>query len=191
MELRLNSTCMPSWRAQGTRTLLTPCSYTRIWLSIYSQTNPTHTISNVHSGWEQLFVSYSRGHRLVSKRRRATGLRYFVVFLSTAKQIPAQNITLGHDVFLPHPFQFICALFVPFDALVWAIDNVVTRNNKYRVIQNECRSFNNLSYTIHLRQEYRYFFLFNRTTLQVFVTYLTGALYVHPLWFYKQQHDNR
>jgi len=26
---------------------------------------------------------------------------------------------------------------------------------------------------------------------QVFVTYLTGALYVHPLWFYKHQHDNR
>ena len=34
-------------------------------------------------------------------------------------------------------------------------------------------------------------FLFNRTPLQVFVTYLTGALYVHPLWFYKHQHDNR
>jgi len=34
-------------------------------------------------------------------------------------------------------------------------------------------------------------FLFNRTTLQAFVTYLTGALYVHPLWFYKHQHDNR
>jgi len=34
-------------------------------------------------------------------------------------------------------------------------------------------------------------FLCNRTTLQVFVTYLTGALYVHPLWFYKHQHDNR
>jgi len=33
--------------------------------------------------------------------------------------------------------------------------------------------------------------LFNRTTLQVFVTYVTGALYVHPLWFYKHQHDNR
>ena len=28
-------------------------------------------------------------------------------------------------------------------------------------------------------------FLFNRTTLQVFVTCLTGALYVQPLWFYK------
>ena len=33
-------------------------------------------------------------------------------------------------------------------------------------------------------------FLFNRTTLQVFVTYLIGSLYVHPLWFYKHQHDN-
>ena len=30
-------------------------------------------------------------------------------------------------------------------------------------------------------------FLFNRTTLQVFVTYLVGALYVHHLWFYKHQ----
>jgi len=36
-----------------------------------------------------------------------------------------------------------------------------------------------------------YIFLFNRTTLQVFVTYLAGALYEHPLWFYKHQHDNR
>ena len=35
------------------------------------------------------------------------------------------------------------------------------------------------------------YFLFNRTTLQVFVTYLTGDLYVHPLRFYKYQHDNR
>ena len=35
------------------------------------------------------------------------------------------------------------------------------------------------------------FFLFNRTTLQVFVTYRTGALYVHLLWFYRHQHDNR
>jgi len=33
-------------------------------------------------------------------------------------------------------------------------------------------------------------FLFKRTTLQVFVTYLIGTLYVHPLWFYKHQHDN-
>jgi hypothetical protein len=34
-------------------------------------------------------------------------------------------------------------------------------------------------------------FLFNRNTLQDFVTYLKGALYVHPLWFYRHQHDNR
>jgi hypothetical protein len=33
--------------------------------------------------------------------------------------------------------------------------------------------------------------LFDRTRLQVFVTYLIGALYVHLLWFYKHQHDNR
>ena len=57
-------------------------------------------------------------------------------------------------------------------------------------IRNDCRGFNNLSYTIHLRHEYMYF-LFNRTTLQVFVTYLIGALYMHPLWFYKHQHDKR
>jgi len=37
----------------------------------------------------------------------------------------------------------------------------------------------------------RWIFLFNRTTLQVFVTYFTGALYVHHLWFYKHQHGNR
>jgi hypothetical protein len=34
-------------------------------------------------------------------------------------------------------------------------------------------------------------FLFNRRTLQVLVTYRTGALNVHPLRFYKHQHDNR
>ena len=34
-------------------------------------------------------------------------------------------------------------------------------------------------------------FLFNRTTLPVFATYRIGALYVHPLWFYKHQHDNQ
>ena len=28
-------------------------------------------------------------------------------------------------------------------------------------------------------------FIFNRTTLPAFVTYLTGALYVHRLWFYR------
>jgi hypothetical protein len=34
-------------------------------------------------------------------------------------------------------------------------------------------------------------YLFNRKTLPVFVTYLTGALYVHRLWLYKHQHDYR
>ena len=35
------------------------------------------------------------------------------------------------------------------------------------------------------------YFLFNRTIIQVFVTYFIGPLYVHPLWFYKHQDDNR
>jgi len=33
--------------------------------------------------------------------------------------------------------------------------------------------------------------LFNRKTHKIVVTYLTGALYVHSLWFYKHQRDNR
>ena len=36
-----------------------------------------------------------------------------------------------------------------------------------------------------------YVFFISRTTLQVFVTYLTGAPYVHALWFYKHQNENR
>ena len=60
---------------------------------------------------------------------------------------------------------------------------------KHGVIRNDCRGFNNFSYTINSREQYMCF-LFNRTTLQVFVPYLTGVLYVHPLWFYKHQDDN-
>ena len=59
----------------------------------------------------------------------------------------------------------------------------------YRVIRNHCRGFNNLSYTIHLRWEYMYFFYLIEQHSQ-FATYPTVALYVHPLWFYKHQHDN-
>jgi len=60
---------------------------------------------------------------------------------------------------------------------------------KYRVIRNDCWGFNNLSRYTWDRNICM--FLFNRTTLQVFVTYLTADLYMHPLWFYKHQHDNR
>ena len=35
---------------------------------------------------------------------------------------------------------------------------VKTQLQIYRVIQNDCRGFKNLSYTIHLRQAYMYFF---------------------------------
>jgi len=46
-------------------------------------------------------------------------------------------------------------------------------------------------HTQYTRDSSTCIFLFNRTTLPVFVTYPTGALYVHPLWFYKHQHDNQ
>jgi len=60
----------------------------------------------------------------------------------------------------------------------------------YRVIWNDCRDLTTC-HTQYTWDSSIRIFLFNRTTLQVFVTYLIGALYVHPLWFYKQQHDNR
>jgi len=77
--------------------------------------------------------------------------------------------------------------------------------NIYRVIQNYIQGYSKL-YTELFEMIVRVLttchtqytwdssicvFLFNRTTLQVFVTYHTGALYVRPLWFYKHQHDNR
>jgi hypothetical protein len=61
----------------------------------------------------------------------------------------------------------------------------------YRVIKNVCQGFKQLVIHNTLEKGVYVFFLFNRTTLQIFVTYLTGALYVHYLWFYKHQHDNR
>ena len=73
--------------------------------------------------------------------------------------------------------------------LTWCCGSM-SASIKYRVIRNDCRGFNNLSYT-NTWDNSICIFLFNRTTLQVFVTYLTDALYVHPLWFYKNQHDNR
>jgi len=59
----------------------------------------------------------------------------------------------------------------------------------YRVIQNDFRSLTTC-HTQYTWDRSICIFLFNRTTLQGFVTYLTGALYVHTLWFYKHQHDN-
>jgi len=61
--------------------------------------------------------------------------------------------------------------------------------SKYKVITNDGRGLTTC-HTQYTWDSSICIFLFNRTTLQVFVTYLTGALYVHPLWFYKHQHDN-
>jgi len=43
----------------------------------------------------------------------------------------------------------------------------------YRVIQNDCRGFNNLSYTIHLRQEY----VVAPMDLEVYVPSLPVSIY--------------
>jgi len=63
--------------------------------------------------------------------------------------------------------------------------HIHTYVHTYRVIRNDCPGFNNLpkwDSSICI-------FSFNRTTLQVFVTYLTGALYVHPSqnWRYESE----
>jgi len=43
---------------------------------------------------------------------------------------------------------------------MWIISkNSGVLKHTYRVIQNDCQGFNNLSYTIHLRKEYMYFFI--------------------------------
>jgi hypothetical protein len=49
---------------------------------------------------------------------------------------------------------------------------------KYRVIQNDCRGFNNLSYTIHLRQEY-VVALVDQEILKVFFYYVRCAVVMH------------
>jgi len=52
---------------------------------------------------------------------------------------------------------------IPLFYLSYRSTQIIIRHFKfaqlYRVIKNDCRGFNNLSYTIHLRQEYVYFFI--------------------------------
>ena len=49
-----------------------------------------------------------------------------------------------------------------------------------QVIQNDCRGLTTC-HTQYTSDRSICIFLFNRTTLQVFVTYLTGALYMHSV----------
>ena len=78
-------------------------------------------------------------------------------------------------------------------------DKIVLKNPEAMPRRGRCRRIGLFKMTVGVltcHTQYNWdrsicIFLFNRTTLQVFVTYLTGALYVHPLWFYKHQHENR
>jgi hypothetical protein len=56
-------------------------------------------------------ASYSGGPGFKSRPGdRLSWLRYFVVFLSSSKQMQGSTSKLGYDHFLPHPFQFIIHL---------------------------------------------------------------------------------
>ena len=46
-----------------------------------------------------------------------------------------------------------------FDALLENFGHWKHTRAKYRVIQNDCRGFNNLSYTTHLRKRYTFFLI--------------------------------
>jgi len=80
-----------------------------------------------------------------------------------------------HSKFLLHTLQvfYMCTLCDSTGLFDMIVGDLTTYHTQYTWDRSMC------------------LFLFNRTTLQVFVTYLTGALYVHPLWFYKHQHENR
>ena len=80
-----------------------------------------------------------------------------------------------HSKFLLHTLQvlYVCTLCDSTGLFEMLVGVLTTCHTQYTTESSVC------------------IFLFNRTTLPVFVTYLTGALYMHPLWFYKHQHDNR
>ena len=79
-----------------------------------------------------------------------------------------------HSKFLLHILQvlYMCILCDSTGLFKTIVGVLTTRHSQYTSDNSIC------------------VFLFNSTTLQVFVTYLTGALYVHRLWFNKHQHDN-
>ena len=55
---------------------------------------------------------------------------------------------------------FGCLIQLRFSSLIFKeTRRVLVSNFKYRVIQNDCRGFKDLSYTLHLREEYMYFFI--------------------------------
>ena len=108
-------------------------------------------------------------------------------FLSLRRYSVNKNTVSCLSIILVSLIFFFILLFLPsfFSSILLPVYLTL-----YRVIQNDCRGLKTC-HTQYTWDRSICMFLFNRTTLQVFVTYLTGALYLHPLWFYKYQHDNR
>jgi hypothetical protein len=72
-------------------------------------------------------ASYSGGPGFKSRPGgRLPWLRVFMVFLSPSRQMLGQYLKLGHDRFLPHPFQFIVH-YLPLirRCIVWDTESVV------------------------------------------------------------------
>jgi hypothetical protein len=63
--------------------------------------------------------------------RRQPDRCFFVVFLSPTRRIPDSTLKLGHDRFLPNPFQFIIHLS-PFHS-IWKVNQTRHCSTKYRV----------------------------------------------------------
>ena len=97
--------------------------------------------------------------------------------MSSACSLTVQNWTCCSKAF--HVFANFCLIYRTFPVV-----SVYTHTGLFEMnvgVLTTCL-------TQYTRDSSICIFLFNRTTLQVFVTHLTGALYVHTLWFYKHQH---
>jgi hypothetical protein len=66
---------------------------------------------------------------------------------------------LDKRAFFPRAFLLIQRVMKQLQFYKLSHAHTHTHERLYRVIQNDCRGFNNLSYTTHLRQEYMYFFI--------------------------------
>jgi hypothetical protein len=77
-------------------------------------------------------MTYVRGARFESRSvNRPSRLSFSLIFLNLLRKIPGLNLKLGHDSFLPHPFQFtIHHQWIVRRYRVWSTDSVIKINAK-------------------------------------------------------------
>ena len=102
----------------------------------------------------QVFVTYLVVcTSVVLLNKKNTGLFEMIVWVLTTCH---KQYTWDRSICI---FLFNRTTLQVFVTYLIACISVVLLNKKYRVIRNDCRGFNNLSYTIHLKEEYTYFFI--------------------------------